>query len=353
MLRLSTARSKTKSRVFHACPAGGKRVMLSAMMKPRVVLPIVAVAAMGLTMCQEFEDAALPAGMVRSEDPWADELYRQAVAFDEAGKYDEAIDALEEIVFYHELSPIAPQARYMLGLIYEKKQDYRQAFKEYGKVISRYHNSTYYTKALNRQLALAMDAASGKMKTPVMWGLWSTEMESSVVEGWLQEIVRNAPYNDMAATALSVLAQYQLKNDRIANARDTYRQLAYNYPDNALAPGAQLMVARLWAEERARGNNNLVNITKAQEAYEEFLLRYPNHKESAMARKQVVNMRSLLVSQELEVGKYYLFRAHEYGAAMQCFQNVINEAKQNPDAAREARRLYRQARSLAAGPVQQ
>lgn len=308
---------------------------------------------MGLTMCQEFEDAALPAGMVRAEDPRADELYRQAVEFDKAGKYGDAIDALEEIVFYHELSPNAPKARYMLGQMYEKEQDYRQAFKEYGKVISRYHNSTYYTKALNRQLALAMDAANGKMKTPVMWGLWNTEMEYSVVEQWLQEIVSNAPYNDMAATALSVLAQYQLKNGKVASARETYRQLAYNYPDDALAPGAQLMVAKLWAEERARGNNNMVNVTKAQEAYEEFLLRYPNHKESATARKQVVNMRSLLVGQELEVGKYYLFRANEYGAAMQCFQNVINEAKQNPEAAREARRLYRQARSLNAGVAQQ
>lgn len=308
---------------------------------------------MGLAMCQEFEDAALPAGMVKAVDPKADELYRQAVAFDKAGKYGKAIDALEEIVFYHELSPNAPQARFMMGQMYEKEQDYRQAFKEYGKVISRYHNSTYYTKALNRQLALALDAASGKMRTPVMWGLWSSEMETSVVEDWLQEIVRNAPYNDMASTALSVLAKYQLRNDKMASARETYRQLAYNYPDNSLAPGALLMVAKLWAEERARGNNNLVNITKAQEAYEEFLLRYPNHKESAAARKQVGNMRSLLVSQELEVGKYYLFRAHEYGAAMQCFQNVINEAKQNPEAAREARKLYRQARSLDAGSAQQ
>lgn len=352
MRRLCTVRSKTNSPSFHACPAWGKRVILYPEMKPRVLLPILAVAAMGLTMCQVHDDTALPAGMVRSADPEADALLKEAIAYDKAGQFGKAFKPLKRIVNFHELSPNAAQARYMLGQMYEKDQDYRQAFKEYEKVITRYHDSSYYNKALDRQLTMAMDAVSGKMKVPVFWGLWKTDMEYSVVEEWLQSIVRSAPYSDTAPTALSLLAQYQLKKDKLASARATYQQLAYNYPDSPLAPGAQLKVAKLWAEEKARGSNNMVNITKAQEAYEEFLLRYPGHKESGKARSEIAKMRGLIVSQELEVGKYYLERAREYTAAMQCFQNVINLGKDNPQAAAEAKQLYQKASRLASGSAQ-
>ncbi|HIX20678.1 MAG TPA: outer membrane protein assembly factor BamD [Candidatus Akkermansia intestinigallinarum] len=311
-------------------------------------LLLLSVSALPLTMCNDYDNELMPAGMVSSSDPTADRLYAAACAFAAAGKTNAAISKLKEIVTDHALSPIAPQARLMLGDMYCRDEDYRQAFKEYDKVIAHYHSSPCYEQALNRELELAMKAVKGEMKGQMLWGLWEVGMESSVVEEWLQNIVKNAPYNDMAATALSMLARYQLEVCRDPErARASYAQLAERYPDSSLAPAAQLMTAQLWSQQHTRGNNALVNLQKAQEAYEEFLLRYPNDRRAGEARRRVAEMRALLVDQELEVGRYYLERARSYSAAMQCFRSVIAQKSVNPTAAKEAAELYRKAAALA------
>ena len=105
------------------------------------------------------------------------------------------------------------------------------------------------------------------------------------------------------------------------------------------------MVAKLWASSHTRGDNNLVNLDRAREAYEEFTLLYPNHKEVGTARSGVKEMQRLMVDQELEVGRYYLERAREYGPAVFCFESVIRQASANPEAAQKAKKLLVQAQA--------
>ena len=105
------------------------------------------------------------------------------------------------------------------------------------------------------------------------------------------------------------------------------------------------MVAKLWATSRTRGDNNLVNLDRAREAYEEFSLLFPHHKQAAVAREGAREMQRLMVQQELEVGRYYLERAREYGPAIFCFESVIRQKSDNPEAAREAEQLLARARA--------
>ncbi|MGN0869193.1 MAG: outer membrane protein assembly factor BamD [Akkermansia sp.] len=302
-----------------------------------------------LPACDDF-DGPPPIGSVRAVDPEADALMAKADAAQKAGKLGREISALKELVEYHELAPNAAQARFRLGQAYEKDEEYRDAFKQYTKLIERYPQSPLYTDALNRQLALGMAGANGTLRTPVLWGAWHAEMESSVVIEWLRTVIAKAPYNDMAATASSILAKYLVDIEKFDDARTEYRRLVENYPDSRYAPESQLMLAQLWANDHTRGDRNLVNLTNAREAYEEFTLRFPNHPDAAKARAQAADMKSLLVQQELEVGRYYLERSREYTSAIFCFENVIRQKQQNPKAAAEAAKLLEQARARAAQP---
>lgn len=287
--------------------------------------------------------------MVVSQDPVADQLMQEAKGFIQIGRHDKAIKKLKRIVNYRELSPNAAQARFMLGQSYEAMADYREAFRQYSRLIEKYPQSSLYRDALNRQLAMAFDAAKGKMKVEVLWGAWETTMESAVVIEWLRDIIKKAPYHDMAATASSILAEYLNKQKRPEEARAEYARLVEKYPDSPLAPGAQLMVAQLWANSHTRGDTNrLVNITRAREAYEEFSLRYPHHKDARRALAQASNMDRLLVQQQLEVGRYYLERSREYTSAIFCFEDVIRQKNINPEAAREAEKLLARARAAKA-----
>lgn len=302
-----------------------------------------ALAATLLVMCDQVE-GPLPAGKVQATDSAADGLLAKAQGFMKERKLSAARRVLTQLVSEHELAPCAAQARILLGDIAERQNDPREAFRQYGKVVEGYQGSELYAQALNRQLAIATAAASGKLKGKVLW-LWDVPMEEEKVIEWLQSIIINAPYADTSATASSVLGNYLVRKKRYEEAVVVYRQLVDKYPDSPYAPGAQLMAAKIYAGSRTRGDNNLVNLDRAREAYEEFTLLFPNHADVGAARSGAREMQRLLVQQELEVGKYYLNRAREYGPAAFCFENVIRQERLNPQAAKEAKQLLAKAQA--------
>ena len=148
-------------------------------MRKLLLLRLCAASALLLPMCDSF-DAPPTVGQVKAVDPEADALMAEAKAYQEEGKMSKSRSPLKEIVRYHKLAPNAAEARYMLGRSYEATGDYRDAFKEYAKLIDRYPQSPLYEDAINRQLAMAVDAAEGKMTVPVFWGAWTSAMDSSV-----------------------------------------------------------------------------------------------------------------------------------------------------------------------------
>lgn len=322
-------------------------------MKTRVLLQLAAGAMLTLLpMCEDFE-GPMAAGMVQAANPAADQLLQEAAQYRRVGKLGKAKSTLRTLLSEHPMAPCAAQARFDLGDVYAGLKDYREAFKQYGKVVESYQGSELYTQALNRQLALATDGASGKLKVDMFGGLWQSNMESSVVEEWLRTIITSAPYNDMSATAAAALGKFlvsQGDTSKLEQACAVYTKLVENYPNSRYAPEAQLMVAQLWASSRTRGNNNLVNLHKAQEAYEEFNLRFPKHPDAKKALDEASNVKRLLVQQQLEVGRYYLERSREYRSAIFCLEDVIRQADVNPTAAAEARKLLPQAKRLAASP---
>lgn len=307
-------------------------------------LLLCAAAVLPLTMCQQYNNGLLPAGSLQAADPQADALLSEAKAFVAAGELSKAKSKLKDIALNHAYAPCAPEARLLLGDVYEKQGLPRDAFNEYEKVVTRYQNSPLYTKALDRQLAMAMAAAEGELQVSVL-GLWKAELESSAVEQWLASVITNAPYNDMAATATSILARYRLRKERYEEAALTFAELVEKYPDSRYAPEAQLMVAQIWAASRTRGDQNMANLARAQEAYEEFSLRFPGHADAGKALTEASNVRRLLIQQELETGRYYLDRAREYDSAIFCLENVIRQKSINPEAAREAETLLQKART--------
>ena len=302
-------------------------------------------ALMPLTMCQQTNTDLLAAGTLAAKVPEADAMLAEARALVKAGEYSDAESVLESLKKKYENAPCIPEARFLLAEVYEKQNMPRDAFDEYDKVVTRYQSSNLYSKALDRQLTIAMQAAEGTLQVKVL-GLWSSNIDSATVEEWLGKVIMNAPYNDLAATATSVLGKFLVNREKYEQAAMVYSKLVEDYPNSKYAPEAQLMVAQLWSSSRERGDRNLVNLNRAREAYEEFTLRFPNHKDAGKALAEASNVRRLLVRQELEVGRYYLERAREYPSAIFCFENVIRQKSENPEAAKEASELLSKAREL-------
>ncbi len=300
----------------------------------------------GPLLVQCSYDGPPPAGSVRLSDPKAEKFVRDAKAKEARGDWKGAIKQYNKLLDYNPIDINAPAAQFRIGQLKEKTGDPIDAFEAYQHVVEKYHGSHLYEQALTRQLTMAHAAVTGQLKNKVLW-LWNVNMDPTIVIKWLTTIREEAPYNDMAATTTWMLGQYLIEQDRLDEARNAYRKLAEDYPHSKYAPEAQLMVAKLWAESHIKGNRNQVNLTNAQEAYEEFLLRFPNHPEARQASLGASNMKKLLVQQQLEVGEYYYLRAKEWTPARFCFEDVVRRKDLNPEAAARAQAYLNQMNAAA------
>ncbi len=320
--------------------------LLSMKTNRALLLSLTAVGVSLLTMCQNSPDDAIPAGTITLVDTEADAMMAEATSWYQAGEYKKARKLLNRINIHHRTATCAPQARFMTAQCFEHEEDYRDAFKQYQRVVEDFAGSPLYVKAQEAQLSMAHRAAKGELKGEVLWGAWKVDMDSSVVIEWFRTIIKNAPYNEMAASTASILAQYFMDRERYADARTTYTMIVENYPNSKYAPASQLMVAHLWAFSQTRGDHNLANLSKAEEAYEEFSLRFPNHKDAGKALAKAGSMRSLMVDQELDVALYYMERSKQYDAAIFCLKEVMRKKSINPAAAAKAKELLPQAQQL-------
>lgn len=322
----------------------------SDVMRTRLFFVLCAGLALLAPSCQQL-DGPLPAGCLKATDPEADALLQTARGHLASGKYKKAESVLNKLITRHPYAPCIPEAHFARAEAYAGKKDYRSAFKEYGKLVEGQQGSPLYAQALNRQLDMATSAAEGRLQVDMLGGMWKSKMDSSVVKEWLTNIIQNAPYNDMSAKAMFVLGNYLIELEEPEAACVIFAKLVERHPDSAYAPGAQLKAADLWAASRTRGNNNnLVNLHKALEAYEEFTLRFPHHKDIGRARAEIAKVKSSLVQQQLDLGRYYLERTNEYRSAVFCFEDVIRQKGVNPKAGAEAERLLPVARAKMNSP---
>lgn len=302
-------------------------------MKCNLLVALGILASAALVQCAY--DGPPPTGSIRVSDPKALAYMNEGMARETRGDAKGAIKQYERLIDYNPIDENAPEAYFRMGKLYEQCGEYTDAFDAYKKIVEKYHGSHLYEKALNRQLALAHSAINGQIKNKVLW-LWNVNMDSAAVIKWLQFIRDAAPYNEMAATTTWMLGKYLIGLNRPDEAREAYQKLVEDYPSSKYAPEAQLMVARLWAESVTKGSKNQVNLANAQEAYEEFLLRFPNHPEAKQAKLGVGGMKKAIVQQQLEVGEFYYFRARDIKPAVFCFEDVARQKDVNPEAAAKA-----------------
>lgn len=291
-----------------------------------------------LTQC--MSDAPPRAGTLRQVDPLAQKYLAQARQEEKNNRPKKAIKRYDDIVDDCPLSVEAPYALFRMGQLREQLGDPMDAFDHYQFLIERYPDSAYYKPALTRQKEMAFAAATGNMKNKV-FGLFNVSMDPSVVTKWLNHITDNAPYSNDAPEAKKILGDYHAKRDQIPEAIAAYQSVVDNYGNSPFAPGAQLRVAELYADSPMTGGLSFSNIARAQEAYEEFLQRYPNSSQAPKARQSLARVRQHMVQRKLEIGEYYLNRMKDTSAAIFCFREVVAAEKTNPKAAVKAREYLR------------
>ncbi len=286
-----------------------------------------------LTQCSS--DAPPPAGTLRLVDPKAQQYWAEAQACEAKQDWSGAIKQYKRLSKYCPMSQEAPQAKFRQAQLYAAKGEPMDAFDTFQLVIERYPNTPLYASALQEQKNLAYAAVRGELTNKVLW-TFDVGMDPTIVIKWLNTVCTNAPYADTAPEAMNLLGDYLMRRGRNQEAIETFQKLVDNYPHSPYAPGAQLQVADLYRGAQVEGDRNHANIMRAQEAYEDFLQRYPDTAKSSHAKSGLNDIRRQLVDQKLKIGEYYLNRMKDRSAAVFCFQEAASLGGTNPEAAAKA-----------------
>lgn len=275
----------------------------------------------------------------RPGEGWVDETSGQGLSasssrdqldlakkLEEKGDFDDALKAYRQLVRKWPLSFFAPEAQYRIGQMFEKKAEFWQAYKAYLKMIEKYPASNFFEQALERTYNVGNLYLAGEPQK-----LWKIPIGPSMDKTCeiYESVIKSAPYGKFAPQAQFHIGLAREKQSKFTDAVAAYNKILDKYPGNPIVDDAQYQIGYAWMRASSAADYDQSAAEKAIEAFEDFMVRYPNSEKVAAAREHIV-----LLSDKQNQGSFNIARFYEkqrnYKAAFIYYNEVI---RQNPESA--------------------
>lgn len=149
--------------------------------------------------------------------------------------------------------------------------------------------------------------------------------------------IRNKfPYSKFAVDSQLRIADVYFLQESYAEAALAYETFKDLHPRHEKVAYAMLRLAQSYANEiPSTVARDAQPAQRAQDAYNDFLARFPAAPEAAEAKKGLTDARTFLADKELDVGNYY-FKRDDYDSARPRFSKIL-EMYPESEAAKEAK----------------
>jgi outer membrane protein assembly factor BamD len=275
----------------------------------------------------------------RPGEGWVDETSGQGLSasssrdqldlakkLEEKGEIDDAMKAYRLLVRKWPLSFFAPEAQYKVGEMLEKKAEFWQAYKAYQKMVDKYPASTLFDQAMGRLFAIGNLYLAGEPQK--LWKIPVGPSMDKTVEIY-QSIIKAAPYGSYAPEAQFKIGLAREKQKKYTDAVVAYNRILDKYPGNAIADDAQYQIGYTWMRASSDADYDQSAAEKAAEAFEDFMIRFPNSEKVAAAREHIESLRSKQNQGNLNIARFYE-KQRNYKAAFVYYNEVV---RQNPESA--------------------
>ncbi len=275
---------------------------------------------LGLFGNDEDQSVPEPEEMQRREAA-AQELLAKAKAEEQKGDFEDAADVYRKIVDKYPLTSITADAAIRSAELYESEGQPRDAFETYQKFIELSRGDRRFDEVLKEQYQLAQRAKSGEFKRRILIKL-DIPMDAKVE--MFETVAKNAPRSPLASASLFAIGEMQQEVGAIADAINAYAKVVADHPDSKEAPVAQFRIGELYVTQSERGAKDTTTMTSAREAYEDFLVRYPNHSLAKDAKARLGNVDSKQSEDLLKIAKFYE-KTEKYRAAAIYYRDIIKQ----------------------------
>lgn len=243
------------------------------------------------------------AATTKAEQQKASGFYQTGVNLEAAGKSKQALKAYRKILTDFPLSEAAPEAAYREANILERRGDILEAFEAYQTFLKKYPGSPRYASAIKKQENIAHAAANGQITNSFI-GMKS-RVESSRVAEMLAGVRDAAPRSPSASRAQFTIGQLWQRNKQAARAIEAYRKVTSDFPNSREAPEAQFRIGETLGAQLENGVPDPANIDRAKSAYDDLLLRYPNHPRAKDAKAALAKLQGGDLQRSFDLGEFY------------------------------------------------
>ena len=251
----------------------------------------------------------------------AQHLYDIAQQAEKKGNNGRAIKAYIQLARKYSHDTLAPAATYRAAQLMEQTHDYIRAAATYAAVVEHFPNSPHFEEAIEAQFRIGEMYLSGKkirlLGIPIV-----TSMDRAVEI--FAAIVRTAPFGRYTARAqfdIGLARQKQHANDAAIQA---YQAVIDKFPSDPIAADAQYQIGYIWYEAARLGSNDRGAAEKAQNAFEDFLFRYPKSEKAPQARENLEHLQQRVTGDAMKIARFY-DKKKAYRAAVIYYNEVIHD----------------------------
>ena len=265
----------------------------------------------------------------------AEEQYKLGQQYESEGDYKRAGACYRLVVHRFPRSDIAPTAQFRSGQMLEKEGKLQRAFYEYQGLVEKYPRSPDFEAALQAEYNIGKAYLDGKRVD--VYGV-PTLPSMAKAQEMFHKIVTNAPYSKIAPLAQYGIGQALEKSGAIASTVTAYQQVVDRYPNSDIAPNAMYQIGYVYFQASRTTGYDQTAAIRAQEAFEDFLLRYPNSEKVPQAQDNLKTLQGRKTENSYNIAKFY-DKQRNYKAAYVYYNEVVQQQPDSPEAQRAKQRM--------------
>jgi outer membrane protein assembly factor BamD len=265
----------------------------------------------------------------------AEDQFRLAERYEGAGDYKRAGASYRLVVRRFPRSDIAPRAQFKSAQMLEKDGKLQRAFYEYQALVQKYPRSPDFEAALQAEYNIGKAYLDGKRVD--IYGV-PTLPSMAKAQEMFQKIVTNAPYSRIAPLAQYGIGQALEKSGSITSTISAYQQVVDRYPNSDVAPDAMYQIGYVYFQASRQTGYDQTAAIRAQESFDDFLLRFPNSEKVPQAQDNLRTLQSRKTENSYTIAKFY-DKQKNYKAAYVYYNEVLQQQPDSPDAERAKQRM--------------
>jgi outer membrane protein assembly factor BamD len=250
------------------------------------------------------------------------ELYNKAQSAEKQGNLKRAINAYADLVRHHPKDALAPSALYRGAQLQEQTHAYFSAADSYRLLVEKYPGSPHFDEAIEAQFRIGEMFLTGKKKKVLGVVAYGNSLDRAVTI--FANVVRTAPYGKYTARAQFDIGLAREKQTVPEMAIEAYQAVVNKFPNEPVAADAQYQIGYIWLMAARKGTTDAAATTKAETAFQDFLLHYPHSEKAAQARANLDLLEHRETTSSYAVAKFYDKQKY-YRAAVIYYNEVIRQ----------------------------